>query len=176
MPWFVSVGLRYVKGLGGWRRAATRSYLKEVHIVKLYILFPLAIFALPLAAQNASTIRPASATEGVFERLQVKNRGRLFLDTPSPRGEHYVYLDDFNLNSGEGLSPEIEVQPGTRGVTTVVHTFTPSRLCSPGSDTSIGTVRLRDAQLALRGIQLRTILDLKQPLEIEVREQGRSRE
>lgn len=140
--------------------------------MKLYILFPLAIFALPLAAQTTSTARPATTTEGVFERLQVKNRSRLFLDTPSPRGEHYVYLDDYNLNSGEGLSPEIQVRPGTRGVTTVVHTFTPSRICSPGSEASIGTVRLRDAQLALRGIRLKTILDLKQPLEIEVRERG----
>lgn len=144
--------------------------------MKLHVLFPIAIFALPLAAQDASTIRPASTTEGVFERLQVKNRSRLFLDTPSPRGEHYIYLDDSNLNSGEGLSPEIRVRPGTRGVTTVVHTFTPSRLCSPESDTSIGTVRLRDAQLALRGIQLRTILDLEQPLTVEVRERGRPKE
>lgn len=171
------MGLRYVKGT---RRVAAPGrhplVLKELHAVKLYILFLLAIFALPLAAQDSSTVRPASITEGVFERLQVKNRSRLFLDTPSPRGEHYVYLDDFNLNSGQGLSPEIQVQPGTRSVTTVIHTFTPSRLCAPGSDTSIGTIRLRDAQLALRGIQLRTIFDLEQPLEIEVRERERPKE
>jgi len=158
---------------GGARRHPL--VLKEVHAVKPHILFPLAILALPLAAQDRSTIRPASTTEGVFERLEVKNRSRLFLNMPSPRGEHYVYLDDFNLNSEEGLSPEIQVQPGTRGVTTVVHTFTPSRLCLP-DDTAIGTVRLRDAQLAPRGIQLRTIFELQQPLEIEVRERGRPKE
>lgn len=138
--------------------------------MKLQVLFPIAIFALPLAAQSTSSAKPASTTEGVFERLQVKNRSRLFLDTPSPRGEHYVFLDDYNLATGEELSPEIQVRPETRGVTTVVHTFTPSRICSPGSEVSIGTVRLRDAQLALRGIRLKTIFDLKQPLEIEVRE------
>ena len=143
--------------------------------MRLYILVPLAIVALPLAAQESSTSGPASTTEGVFERLLVKNRAPLFRDTPSPRGEYYIYLNDFNLNSGEGLSPEVQVRPGTRGVTTVVQTFTPSRL-SLESDASIGTVRLRDTQLAPRGVQVKTILDLQQPLEIEVRERDRPKE
>lgn len=169
----MSVGLRFAKVT---RRVAApvaaRSYLKELRTVKLQVFFSLVIFALPLAAQSTSPAKLPITTEGVFERLQVKNRSRLFLDTPSPRGEQYVYLDDYNLNSGEGLSPEIQVRPGTRGVTTVVHTLTRSRLCSSGNEASIGTVRLRDAQLALRGIRLKTILDLKEPLEIEVRERG----
>ena len=138
--------------------------------MKLQAVFPLALLALPLAAQSTSSAKPVSATEGVFEHLQAKNRSRLFLDAPSPRGEHYVYFDDYNLSTGEELSPEIQVRPETRSVNTIVHTFTPSRICSPGSEISIGTVRLRDAQLALQGIRLKTILDLKQPLEIEVRE------
>jgi hypothetical protein len=125
----------------------------------------LALFALPLAAQQSS----------IFDRLQAKNRSRMFLDTPSPRGVHYVYIDDSNLNSGIGLNPEIRVQPGTRGVTTVVHTFTRARLCSEG-DFSIGTIRLLNAQLAQRGILLQTIFDLNQPMEIQVLERVPSNE
>jgi len=144
--------------------------------MKLQVLFPLVVFALPLAAQSTSPTRLPSTTEGLFERLQAKNRSRLFFDTPSPRGEQYVYLDDRNLNSEEGLSPEIKVQPETRGVTTVVHTLTPSHIFSSESEASIATVRLRDAQLAPRGIRLKTLLDLKEPLEIEVRERGQPEE
>jgi hypothetical protein len=134
--------------------------------MKLYLPCLLALFALPLAAQQAS----------IFERLQAKNLSRVFLDTPSPRGEHYVYLDDANLNSGVGLNPEIRVQPGTRGVTTVVHTFTRARLCSAEGDFSIGNIRLLNAHLAQRGIQLRTIFELNQPVEIEVRDRVPSNE
>lgn len=127
--------------------------------MKLYLPCLLALFALPLAAQQSS----------IFDRLQAKNRSRMFLDTPSPRGVHYVYIDDSNLNSGIGLNPDIRVQPGTRGITTVVHTFTRARLCSEG-DFSIGTIRLLNSHLAQRGIQLRTTFELSQPLEIEVLE------
>ena len=141
--------------------------------MKIHALLLLVGFALPLAAQESSTIGTA---EGIFGRLEVKNRSRLFVDNPSPSGQHYVYLDDYNLNSGVGLDPEIRVQPETRGVTTVVHTWTRTRISSAQGDFSIGTVRLLDAQRALRGIQVRTIFDLNQPLEIEVRERVQSNE
>lgn len=128
-----------------------------------------------LAAQTSS---PTSATESAgasivtFERLEAKNRSRFFSDLPSPGGEHYIYLDDYNLNTGDGLSPEIQVQPQTRRVTTVVTSFTPIRLNRATGEASIGTVRLRNAEASPRKIQIKTTLDLKYPIRIQVRERA----
>ncbi len=135
-------------------------------------------FVTPLAAQtlsSSSATELSAAAATTFERLQAENRSRLFSDIPSPRGEHYVYLDDSNLGSGEGIAPEIQVQPGTRSVTTVINAFTPNRLRLAGDEASIGTVRLLEADAASREIHLKTRVNLQHPLRVRVRVRERTR-
>lgn len=129
------------------------------------------LFAGPLLAQEAPPLVTTDPSDvGVFDQLRAKNRSRLFKGLPSPRGDHYVYIDDANLASGQGLSPEIQLQPNSRSVEVVVHTLTPNQVSLAGDEASIGTVRLRQAESAPRQIEVKTTIDLQQPLRVRVRE------
>ncbi len=139
----------------------------------LYVL-PLAITS-QVAAQSTlpTAVEAMGATPTTFEMLKTKNRSRFYFERPDPRGTHHVFLDDYNLNSGNGLSPEIQAQPGTRRVTSIVSSLTPSRLDLTSSEVSIGTVRLRGSAATTREIYVDSILNLKQPLRVRVRERAR---
>lgn len=130
------------------------------------------VMTFPSVAQSTAqgSATGSAGTVVAFERLQAKNRARLFSDVPDPRGQVYNYLDDLSLTSGEGLSREVRPQAGTRGVTTVVNAFTSNRLTLPESESSIGTVRLREADSAHREVQVKTLFNLQQPLRVRVRE------
>ena len=132
------------------------------------------LFASPLLAQEASPlVTTAPSAVGVFDQLQAKNRSRLFQNLPDPRGNHYVYIDDANLASGQGLSPEIQLQNDSRGVKVVVHALTSNQVSLAADEASVGTVRLRETASAPRPIEVKTTIDLQQPLHVRVRERIR---
>ena len=134
-------------------------------------LLPMVMAFQAIAQSPAGRSTAGSAgTVVAFERLQAKNRARLFSEIPDPRGQVYNYLDDSSLASGEGLSREVRPKAGTRGVTTVVNAFTSNRLTLSESESSIGTVRLRGADIAHREVQVKTHFNLQQPLRVRVRE------
>lgn len=109
----------------------------------------------------------AGGSSVTFARLEAKNRSRIFSDRPSPSGERFLYLDDHNAINGE-LSPEIEIEVGTRQITTVVNLFSTNRMWIPSEDEAlVGTVRLRDSEGYQVGIK--TTINLVQPLRVVIR-------
>jgi len=141
--------------------------------MKKVVLILLGLFwGSALVAQTASAVQEGEASLSVYERMRAKNRARVFSDVPSPRGEQYIYLDDQDLRMLESINPEVTVDGKTRTIVTVVHSYTPSRVVAGGDEVSIGTLRILKSEDMPRKFQLKTFVELGQPLVIEVRERS----
>lgn len=150
----------------------------------LLLTLPLPVMAQP--SGELSVGESMGASTGIYQLLEAKNRSRLFSSAPSPGGELYIYLDDHTLLSGGDLSPEIGVPPGTRSVNAVVNLRSSNRLRSRTEDEAsigtvqlretsseacgspLGTVCLRESDSAPRLRRVTTIINLTQPLQVEL--------
>ncbi len=145
---------------------------------RIKALFMLTVFvAVPLASQNheATLARTESAEVAgtSYEILKVKNRSRA-LDSLSPGGQRYFYIDDQTLRQAEDsqsleqLNPEVIVTLGLRGISTAVVTRGHHRIrTSAGEESSrIGVTRLgQKPGLASQPIEVDSLINV-QKLEV----------